>query len=327
MDASVAHLSSDHPPRVVGIRFAGGPKKAEAPRPELVDERAVAEDVIGSGRPRRRRIGSRRRLFEAARELVAVCRRARDVFDSAHVRAVPVEVEERAHPREQSAHDHDVKIQVVLVVGLPEVFVADVAAAGDGNRTIGNEQLVVHAAVEASEVEERPGEAGSQSISSRRKWIEQPQFEVGRRRQAEQQRVLAGGGEVVDEQAHSHAAQCGVAQRAKKKAAGRVVVDLVVLNVEATLSAACQVDPRGQRVVATGHEAKAGEIAIGLSGKRHPTQLGLVRHRDGRRRRQRTSVGKTGATADDRSDGQPRDAREAAKRAIHSISMARRRCV
>ena len=72
-----------------------------------------------------------------------------------------------------------------------------------------------------------------------------------------------GGVQVVDQQAHADAAHAGVAQRAQHVAAGPVVVDLVVLDVERALRAARELDPRGERVLARRHEPEAGQLAVG----------------------------------------------------------------
>jgi len=80
--------------------------------------------------------------------------------------------------------------------------------------------------------------------------------------------------EVVHQQPHAHAAQRRVAQRAQEVAAGRVVLDVVVLHVERALRPARQFEARAQREVAGGHQAKAAQLRIRRGGLRDPTQRG-----------------------------------------------------
>lgn len=77
--------------------------------------------------------------------------------------------------------------------------------------------------------------------------VEQSHLGIGLGGQPEQQAVHAGGVEVVEQQAHAHAAPGGVAQFAQQQAAGLVVAELVGLHVERGPGAADELQPRIER--------------------------------------------------------------------------------
>jgi hypothetical protein len=66
----------------------------------------------------------------------------------------------------------------------------------------------------------------------RSKRIEQAYLHVRERRQTAKHRVATCRVTVIHQQPHSHAAQCGVTQVTHQQAAGAIVLDQVVLNVE-----------------------------------------------------------------------------------------------
>ena len=55
---------------------------------------------------------------------------------------------------------HHVEIDEIVVRIAREILIPDVAAAGDGERIVGDEQLVVHAVIDAPNVVRRGDEAG-----------------------------------------------------------------------------------------------------------------------------------------------------------------------
>ena len=95
------------------------------------------------------------------------------------------------------------------------------------------------------------------------------------RRQTEQQRIGASGVQIVNQQAHAHAALGGIAQCAQQVAAGRVVVDHVVLHVERHLRTADQLDTCRQRLRRPRQQPKAAARAIRRRGERDAAEVGV----------------------------------------------------
>ena len=75
------------------------------------------------------------------------------------------------------------------------------APAHDGDRAVRNEQLVVHAVVEAPQVGERGGESARGALPGAAEGIEQAHVDLRKRRGAREDGVGARRIEVVDEQA------------------------------------------------------------------------------------------------------------------------------
>ena len=212
-------------------------------------------------------------------------------------RAVPVFVEQHRQPRQNGADDEGVQIDEVGTGAGHEVFVGDVAPAGHRHHAVGDEQLVVHTPVHAVEVVDVVGKARQQVLPPGRKGVEQPDLDIGVGVQRQQQRVFASGVQVVEDQAHAHAAQRGVAQRAQQVAAGLVVVDLVVLDVERAFGAARQFQPRLQRVLAGRHQAEAALLGVLRRGLGDAAERRFERRRGALAQRAIYLVGKLGATS------------------------------
>ena len=87
----------------------------------------------------------------------------------------------------------------------------------------------MHAVVDAAELVQREQQPRAERAGAHRQRVEQPHLDIRRGRQDAQQLVFAGGVQVVDQQAHPHAAQRGVAQLTQELLAGVVVLDQVVL--------------------------------------------------------------------------------------------------
>jgi len=83
-----------------------------------------------------------------------------------------------------------------------EILIADVASAEDGRLVVGDESLVVHAPVQAREVADH-AEVAEASIRHR---VEEPDLDVGVRVQREEDVVVRLRADVVDKDAHAHAA-------------------------------------------------------------------------------------------------------------------------
>lgn len=130
--------------------------------------------------------------------------------------------------------------------------------------------------------------------------VEQAQLEIRRRREAQQQLVFARGVQVVDQQADAHAAQRGVTKSAQKAAAGGVVDDLVVLDVQRDFGAAHELQARGKRVVARRQKAKAGQFDFGPCGEGDPAEISALARDDRARWRHRRGLGQGRAGGHDR---------------------------
>ena len=94
-----------------------------------------------------------------------------------------------------------------------EVLVGDVAPAGHGDRAVGDEELVVHAVVQAREVGQRCRETCRRGFARpQQKGLNSRTSTFGNAAKRAKQPVGADGVEVVDQEAHAHAAQRRVAQ-------------------------------------------------------------------------------------------------------------------
>ena len=209
---------------------------------------------------------------EPASQVVGRERARRYRLERQRVPTVPVAVEQRRQARQHRADNERVEVDEVDAVALHEVFVSDVASAGNRHGAVGDQQLVVHAPVDAAEVEQRGRKAPAKAASSGRKRVEQAQLDVRVRGEAGQQLVLSRGVEIVEQQANAHAAPRGVAQQAEEGAAGFVVVDVIALHVERMAGAAHQLQPSVQRHLAAGHEVKAAQRGVGLGRSSCPDQ-------------------------------------------------------
>jgi hypothetical protein len=116
--------------------------------------------------------------------------------------------------------------------------------------------------VDAAELMQRGQKAPAGGAGARRQRVEQAQLHVWLRCELAQQRVLAGGVEVVQQQAHAHAPGSGIAQLAQKAQTDVVAVQLVVLRVDRAHRTAGQSDAGVERIVAGGQHAKAREFAL-----------------------------------------------------------------
>ncbi len=134
-----------------------------------------------------------------------------------------------------------------------------------------------------------------QPVAPARERVEQPDLQVRRGVQRQQQRIFAGGVQIVEQQAHAHAAQRRVAQRAQQVAAGAVVVDLVVLHVERALGALHQFQPRLQRELAGRHQAETAQLGVEPGRHGDAPERGAFVGATGLDRRRVRAVGQLGA--------------------------------
>ena len=104
---------------------------------------------------------------------------------SDRLRAVPVGVEDVGELRHHRADDEGVHVDEVVGHAAHEVFVGDVAPAGDDHRAVGDEQLVVHAVVDAPEVAERRRVLARQAVAAAAERIEEAHLDVRERGETE----------------------------------------------------------------------------------------------------------------------------------------------
>ena len=138
------------------------------------------------GRPRIHRVGNR--------------------FDRIGILAVPELIEGRRQFRHDGARRDHIQIDEIIVLIAGEILIADIAAAGDGERIVRNEQFVMHAVIDAPHVGCGGQNAGPGRKSSVGKGIEYAHLDVGVFAQMHEQAILARGIQIVDQDAHPHTA-------------------------------------------------------------------------------------------------------------------------
>ena len=205
------------------------PEQWHLAAPQIVREPRLAQrlDVSGITQPvrvrrkretRLRQQFGRRTLFRHGRD-----RKRRGT--------VPVQVEgvrDLSYHRPDRDHVEIAEIEVCLRL---EVFVADIAPTDDRGLVVGSEGLVVHAPVDAFEIHQH----SERARRAQRHWIEQPDLEVRVGIEREQMGVVRRGTEIVQQQAHAHAAIGRAQQPLREQPAGLVAVPDVVLHIETLL--------------------------------------------------------------------------------------------
>ena len=257
---------------LVGKRDRRAPDKPETSRIEVVAYRAVTEDIDRRHGDRHHLLAVVDQMVEGAPRLFAICGFAEDGFHRIDLRAVPVIVEDAGELADDGTHDEYVHVDEVGRRAARKVFICDVASAHDGDRAVGDEELVVHPVIEPSEIADRRGVFAGDALSCAAKRIEQAYLDVRKRRQSAKHRVAACRVKVVHQQPHPHAAQCGVAQVAHQQAAGAIVLNQVVLDVERVASPAGKLDPGVERIETKRHEPKPRQCRRGAGVLCDPDQ-------------------------------------------------------
>jgi hypothetical protein len=183
--------------------------------------------------------------------------------------------------RSDAQHVDIGKIQLGLGV---EIFVTQIAAADDGNTAVGQPQLVVHAPMLLRQVHQAADTAGNARFTAQVLRIEQADFDVRVRSECCNGVVQAVAGGVVQQNAHSHAAVCGLEQLIDQGARAQAVVNDVVLQIQAGFGVANQFGAGLEGIAAVGQQTETGTTVMGL---RH----GLNRAAESRCLRRRSLAG------------------------------------
>ena len=253
------------------------PDQAEAAGIEIVADRAVAKDVDRRQFERHHLLAIVDQAVEALSQRFAVVARTEHGLHRVHLRTVPIGIENSAELRNDGAYHKGVHVHEILRCAAHEIFVGDVAASCDDHGSIRDEQLVVHAMIEPAELANRRGVFAGNALPGAAERIEQADLDVRKRRQPAEHRIAADRVKVVHQQTHAHAAQCGVSQIAHQQAAGAVVLNQVVLDVERVPCPARKLDPRVERVDAERHQSKSRQLRRRARVPRDPDQRALGR--------------------------------------------------
>ena len=256
--------------RLVGERNGGPPNKTETSRVEISSDRRAPEHILGWNCDRHHLFAVVDEMVEVFSRLVRVRQFAEDDVDRIGLATVPVCVEDGGKLRHDGTDDQDVHVDEVARRASRKVFVGDVPAAHDGNRTVRDEELVVHPVVEPPEFPKRRRVSTRHALARTAKRIEEAHLDVGKGRQPAKHRVSAHGVQIVDQQPHAHAAQRRVAQVAHQEATGAIVLDQVVLDVERVAGPADKLDPGIERVETIRQKPKPRQRRFGAGVLRDP---------------------------------------------------------
>ena len=146
----------------------------------------------------------------------------------------------------------------------PKIFVANIAAADDGDLSVGDKGLVVHPLVDASEV----GDHAKHPQRTHAYGVEHPHLDIGMTVDGEQDGVGGHRAEIVEQQAHAHAPVGRAEQTVEKNLARQVLVPNEILHIETALRRIRQGQPRGQGVAPVRELVEAGLAR--MRGRRAP---------------------------------------------------------
>ena len=172
-----------------------------------------------------------------------------------------------------------------------EVRIADVASADDRLHAIDDERLVVHAPVEAMPFDEELAGLGECGPIAETERVEQAHLDVRMRVERVEHAVLSADVEIVEQDAHAHAAIRSREDALRDEPAGRVVVEDVVLQVERMRGVVDQHDAAHQRIGVAEQRAESGIVVVLGDFGLHVTRRRCVGHRRDRGRRLARHVG------------------------------------
>ena len=220
-----------------------------------------------------RKVDEHRLAFERTQDLrffrpqIARGRSRLECADGHDPRAVPEPIENRRSPTRHGTRAEHVEIAEVEVLAEAEVLVADVAPAEDHGAIVGHQHLVVHAPVHEIHATQEVDAPAQQRARVKR--VEQPQLDV--RMRAENGRlpvanlecavVLEQRAEVVEDDAHSHAAIGRVDHVLHEQLAGVVFPPEVILKVDGMLGRVDQREAPAQRIFIGVEQAPRGNVS------------------------------------------------------------------
>ena len=209
---------------------------------------------------------------------------AQQRFHRVGQRIVPVLVETGRHGAYLPAGGYHVEVDEIAAIPLAEIDIAQIAAAGDAEGIVGQEQLVVHAVLHALEIVQRTEDAQKAVAARAADRVEQADFHAGHEDQLQHPGIRALGVEVVQQDAHPHAAFGRIAYSRQQFARRGIGMDGVILQVQRAFGLPGQRKPGGKGGIGTAEQAEAGVLsATGLLAQLagEPSQRGGLADRQG----------------------------------------------
>ena len=145
---------------------------------------------------------------------------------------IPVPVEAARHRRHQRSDRQHIQIDVIAVIGLAEIRIAQIASAHNPRDVICQKQLVVHAMLQPRKILQRRQRTQLAHAAPRRQRIEQPHLHIRHKRQLQHLRILALGMQIIQQDAHPHPARRRLANCRQQYAGPRIVVNGVILQIQ-----------------------------------------------------------------------------------------------
>ena len=171
--------------------------------------------------------------------------------------AAPEQLEALLDLAAEGATADQIQIDEVRGRPQPEVTIADVATPDHRLATIHQQQLVVHAVVDATEAEQAFQQQGQGTPAPQPERIEQANLDAGLCRHHLQETIVAGI-EVVDEQLNPDPSPRRMEQLRQQQLAAAVLFPAVILGLDPAAGAADQ--------LAAGLEGGAGIVEQGKVG-------------------------------------------------------------
>ena len=156
-------------------------------------------------------------------------------------------------------------------VGQCEVFVTDVAPAGNQRLVVGHNQLVVHTIVDAPELAELAEHF--QPLAAQAQRVVKAHLDIGVNIHRGNPAIFQLGADIINQQTHSHAAIGSLEQVLGNQSTRYIGVVDIVLDIQALLGHVDQPNTRGQGIGAVVQENKARlPTAVCLPGADITTQ-------------------------------------------------------
>ena len=150
---------------------------------------------------------------------------------------IPVSIEHIGDILYYRPHADHVQVAELGILPEAEIFVGYIAPADDRDLVVDGERLVVHAPVDSAESRQRALRPARGAAVKR---VEYSNLEVRVRMQRRQTDVVATRKHVVHQQPHANAAIGCLQKPVDKYATDDVVLDQVVLQVDALLGTFCE---------------------------------------------------------------------------------------